>query len=253
MDENIASAKSMIHFDRWEPMQELTEPKKRKAGKHMTKDGSRSIFWRDHKLLIIGAALFTLYTIGLSSWVNWKADKRADEQTKAALTNYYETKVVAYWDGEGEAPKEKIPVHANEQVRVVQAKVLTDEESKQAAMERDAVALAKDSDVWKTEEAFKAHCWCAVLRKQSAQYPSEILTVLKQPKQFDYYNEDQLTYSTEKYGWAMEVLQQAETGALPKGLTANHLYLEMKDAGRVCILHTDPEHGYSDDQWRYKE
>ena len=253
MDENFASD-SMIHFDAWEPWEpELPAPKERKAGKHVS--GTKSIFWRDHAVFIyflIGALILTLGVILLCNSASEKAKKSVYEELGVEPGQI----VVAVWTGTGQLPesmKEITKLTDGQEIEVVQRQVLTGAASKQEALKRDAIELAKDSDVWKTEEAFKAHCWCAVLRKWSDQYPNEIQTVLQQPYQFDYYNHDQVAYSDEKFHWAMDVLEQAETHRLPAGLTANHLHIEMKDAGRICILHTDPNHGYSDDQWRYKE
>ena len=52
---------------------------------------------------------------------------------------------------------------------------------------------------------------------------------------------------------AVELLKKLHEGVLPSHLTVNHLYLEMRDDGAVCILHTVyPGQKGLDDPWRYK-
>ena len=75
MEENYAGTKGAIRFDSWIP--ELPEPETKKAGKHMS--GSKNPFWRDYKILIIAAAVFTIYSILLSAYVNWRAEIRVCE------------------------------------------------------------------------------------------------------------------------------------------------------------------------------
>lgn len=117
----------------------------------------------------------------------------------------------------------------------------------------NAIMLAKDGGIWKNEAAFKTHCWNVLLRVKSSKYPDRIQAVLAQPKQYEYADLDASTYQTEKYQWALEVLEQDETGRLPAYLTLYHLFEEMRNGGTDCVLHTDYDRGPSDDPWRYRE
>lgn len=127
------------------------------------------------------------------------------------------------------------------------------QKAKDDARKADAIALAKDSGIWKNEAAFKTHCWNVILRVKSPLYPDSIQAVLTQAKQYEYANLDADTYQTEKVQWATEVLEQAETGQLPAYLTLNHIFEEMRNGGTDCVLHTDYDRGPSDDPWRYRE
>lgn len=127
------------------------------------------------------------------------------------------------------------------------------QKAKDDARKADAIALAKDSGIWKNETAFKTHCWNVILRVKSPLYPDSIQAVLTQAKQYEYAYLDADTYQTEKVQWATEVLEQAETGQLPAYLTLNHLFEEMRNGGTDCVLHTDYDRGPSDDPWRYRE
>ena len=129
---------------------------------------------------------------------------------------------------------------------------LSGEASREAARNQDAMALAMDGGVWKTESAFKAYCWNVVIRSMSSQFPGSIREVLEQPGQYAFHQTEG-TYSTEKFEWALEVLLQAETGRLPAYLTAEHVYLEMRDGGNDCVLHTEyDKNKTTDDPWRYR-
>lgn len=130
---------------------------------------------------------------------------------------------------------------------------LSGQASKDEARKADALALAKDSGVWKTEAAFKAHCWNVWIRMKSPLYPNSIQDVLTQKSQYAYANLDADTYQTEKVQWATEVLEQAETGQLPAYLTLDHLFEEMRSGGMDCVLHTEYDRGPGDDPWRYRE
>ena len=127
------------------------------------------------------------------------------------------------------------------------------QKAKDEARKANAIMLAKDSGIWKNEDAFKAHCWNVILRVKNPLYPDSVQAVLAQPKQYEYANLDADTYQTEKYQWAMEVIKQSETGQLPAYLTLYHLFEEMRNGGTDCVLHTDIDRGPSDDPWRYRE
>ena len=117
----------------------------------------------------------------------------------------------------------------------------------------NAMMLAMDSGVWKTETAFKGHCWNVCIRVDSPFYPDSIEAVLTEPGQYDYANLKSTFYDPEKYDWAMEVLEQAESGRLPIYLTTDHIYEEMRNGGNECVLHTVYQGGPGDDPWRYRE
>ena len=73
MDEMLS--KNSIRYDNWRPeAEELPAPKR---GAHVKMDSR--FFWRKYAIVIIGAALFTVWSVLLASWVNYRADKRADE------------------------------------------------------------------------------------------------------------------------------------------------------------------------------
>jgi len=185
-------------------------------------------FVKRYGILLIGAAVFTIYTILLSAAVYDRAEETVRKNVEAEI-----------------AQKQQMETGA--------ANFLSDEASKENAFLLDAEALARDSGVWKTEEAFKAYCWNAIVRTWRADYPNSVQAVLEQPGQYDYHSKSG-PYSTEKLEWAKEVLAEMEAGKLPRYLTMEHQYLEMRDGGSDCVLHTCWEFNtMNDDPWRYLE
>lgn len=184
-------------------------------------------FLRQYGILIAVVAAFTIYTIILSAIV----DHRAVSRTKDKYEDAFESWKLEYISSQN---------------------LLTGEASRAAAMETDAIALAHDGDVWKTEEAFKTYCWNAIVRMKRADYPNSIQDVLQQTGQYAFHNPSG-AYSVQKKEWAMEVLEQAYADQLPRYLTLEHQYLEMRNDGEVCILHSCWNFNTIDDEpWRYR-
>ena len=163
------------------------------------------------------------------------------------LTSHFVYKRTVKEEEEHYAPYlAKLAEYMNKEYEDGKANFLSDENSKAAAMQDDAIALAHDGGMWKNENAFKAYCWNVWVRSKSPLYPNSITEVLDQPNQYDYHDHSD-TFSQEKYLWALEVLEQAETGMRPAYLTMDHVMLEVRNGGNDCVLNTER----GDDQWRY--
>lgn len=210
----------------------LYEDKPRHSARH------RSCEWKDrffkrYGLLLVGACLFTLYTLILS----WSVHALTVRDVRKEMAIEYSAQLEAYKKQEAE--------------RIQAEYFMSGDASREAAINQDAMELAKDSGVWKNENAFKCYCWNVVVRKMSPLYPSSIQSCLSQDGQYDFYDTKGV-YTEEKFEWAKSVLEQAESGKLPSFLTVGHLYLEMKDGGADCVLHTSFEKNGADDPWRYR-
>ena len=237
MEDNYFGKESMIHFNDWVPS--LPEPEHKKAGRHM--GGSKNTFWRDYKILIIAAAVFSIYSLILI----WRVDARAVKRVR--------TEELAPVQAELVKTQEKLKKYTDKEEEQTRQYFLSGDASKDAQNGRDSIELAKDGGVWKNKAAFQAYCWNVKLRQLSSSYPNNIKECLAQPYQYDFYNENGFSDEA-KQQWALEVLQQADSGTLPAHLSLNHLYLEMKDGGATCVLHTDDNYYSSkDDPWKLKE
>ena len=185
-------------------------------------------FLRRYGIMLILWAAFTIYTICLSAFVNYQAVQR----TRAEYDQMFES-----WQQEYTADQY----------------LLTGEASRAAAIDRDAVSIAHDGGIWKTEAAFKAYVWNVVVRSRRSNYPNSVQEVLEQTGQYAFYDPDG-TYNAQKVQWAKEVLEEAYDGQLPRYLTLEHQFLEMRNGGEDCILHTCFDFNtMNDDPWRYRE
>lgn len=185
-------------------------------------------FLKRYGIMIALAAAFTIYTIILSAIV----DARAVKRTKGEYEDKFDSWKLEYISSQN---------------------LLTGEESKAVAMETDAIAMAHDGGLFKTKEAFITYCWEAVVRSKRPNYPNSIQGVLEQTGQFAFYDPSG-TFNAQKKAWAMEVLEQADKNELPPYLTLDHQFMEIRNGGEVCILHSCWDFNtISDEPWRYRE
>jgi len=234
MDENFASAKSMIHFDRWDPMPELPEPKERKAGKHMTTSGSKNVFWRKYAVVIIGAALFTLYTIGLSAYVNWKAEVRVREELEAD----YQQKLADYQYQQQEEKQAQY--------------FLTGQASRDAFINQEIDAVAPVISKLSTDAQKYTEASCMLARVMNASYPNSFQEVAKQAKQWMFYDGTDNSYSPHDREIAEKIVRPyLEDGIIPNGLTADMVYGSW--SVNDFVLRDDFEGSGTMNTWRYKE
>lgn len=188
----------------------------------------RDRFLRQYGILIAIAAAFTIYTILLSSLVYNRAFKAAEVKYE----NQFET-----WKQEYTAERY----------------LLTGEASRTAAINQEAIAAAHDGNVWTTKEAFQTYCWNVKVRQLRSDYPNSVQDVLVQAKQYAFHDPES-AYNKQKVEWATEVFEQAYNGELPAGLTLEHQFLEMRNNGSVCVLHTNFDfYTNNDNPWRLKE
>lgn len=182
--------KGMIRFDSWTPG--LPEPEKRKeGGRHM--GGSKSPFWRDYKILIVGAAVFTLYTILLSSWVNYRAGREAQETAQSAVRSAVTTAENHIFDVMG-ISREQFQEMEKAKAEGKPA-LLTGEESFNQYVDREAIAVARVISKLSTEQQKYTEACCMLARVMSPSYPDSFEAVAKQPGQWMFYDGSDESYS----------------------------------------------------------
>ena len=225
------NARSNEHETRLETLQSVFKERDEREAKMESRHPWVPIIER--WLLVLLAALLV---ITLAGWGIRVAKEKRDDRIRE------------------EASKEAVDSYKKAQQQAEEDEYISSgQKAKDDARAANAIMLAKDSGIWKNEAAFKTHCWNVLLRVKSPKYPDTIQAVLVQPKQYEYADLDSDMYQTEKYQWALEVLEQDETGRLPAYLTLYHLFEEIRNGGTDCVLHTDYDRGPSDDPWRYRE
>ena len=176
MDE--LNARNMIRFSEWgrSPALELPEPEKRVRGAHLTMD--KKTFVRRYGIAIIAAALFTLYSVLLSAYVDYKTEKRVREECAVEYAAMLEA-------------------HKEEQAQAQAAEYfLSGEASREAFFNQEidavAVVIAKlNTDAQKASEAA-----CMIARHMNPAYPNSFKEIAEQPQQWPLYDGKDKTFST---------------------------------------------------------
>ena len=190
MDETLT--RNSIRFNDWEPAAPLPgTQEKRKAGRHM--NGTKNPFMRKYLILIVGAAAFTLYTILLSSWVNYRAGREAQETAQSAVRSAVTTAENHIFDVMG--------VSREQFQEMEKAKsegkptLLTGEESFNQYVEREVIAVAQVISKLSTEQQKYTEACCMLARVMSPSYPDSFEAVAKQPGQWMFYDGSDESYS----------------------------------------------------------
>ncbi|MBR3585077.1 MAG: hypothetical protein IKO00_03540 [Oscillospiraceae bacterium] len=190
MDENFASTRSMIHFD-WDLTPELAPPARKKTkGAHAV---NKDTFLRKYGILLILAAAFTIYTILLSSWVNYRANKGAQEATQSAVRSAVttaENHIFDVWGITREEFQEKEKAKAEGKTTPP-----TDAESFNQYVDREAIAVARVISKLSTEQQKYTEACCMLARVMSPDYPNDFESVAKQPQQWMFYDGTDNSYS----------------------------------------------------------
>lgn len=128
---------------------------------------------------------------------------------------------------------------------------LSGEASLEAQINREATLICKGNGIWTTDEARYGY-WCNVwIRVLNPEFPDSVEEVLTQPGQYAFWDKDAPVDEAE-HAKCVELLKQLHNGVLPAHLTVKHRFLEMRDNGAVCVLHTEFNGGRNDDPWRWR-
>lgn len=232
MDEHFASARGMIHFD-WDPMPELPEPEKRKAGKHM--GGTKSFFWRKYMILIVGATLFTIYSVCLSGYVNYKAARTAKAETAAAVKSAVKSERQHIFDvmeitEEQFAEKEK----AKEEGKPT---ILTGQASYDNALALIEEPLAKHVASLRqirkcTKAGAETYAWVDIAILKSGKFGNKLTDFLSDPEKIEGYSET-VNVREEDTAIAHKVAEMVMSSKFPNGFTIDYQYAVINADGSV--------------------
>lgn len=225
--------KGMIRFDNWTPG--LPEPEKRKkGGRHL--GGSKSPFWRDYKILIVGAAVFTIYTILLSSWVSWRTETRVHAEMDADYERRVEQRIAEY--------------HEQRQQEQAAEYFLSGEASREAFINQEIDAVAPVIAKLTTDAQKYTEASCMLARVMSPSYPNSFQEVAKQPKQWMFYDGTDNNFSDHDREIAEKIVRPyLESGKIPNGLTAELVHGSWST--NDYVLRDDYEGSGTMTTWRY--
>ena len=226
--------KGMIRFDDWTPG--LPEPEKRKEGGRHMGGGSRNPFWRDYKILIVGAAVFTIYTILLSSWVSWRTETRVHAEMDADYERRVEQRIAEY--------------HEQRQQEQAAQYFLSGEASREAFINQEIDAVAPVIAKLSTDAQKYTEASCMLARVMSPSYPNSFQEVAKQPKQWMFYDGTDNNFSDHDREIAENIVRPyLESGKIPNGLTAELVHGSWST--NDYVLRDDYEGSGTMTTWRY--
>lgn len=173
----------------------------------MRRADQRDMFRKRYGILLILAAAFTLYTICLSGWVNWRTTRRVQAEMAAQ--------------------HEQAMLEWQEAQRMEQSKqyFLSGEASREAAInqETDAVAAVISKLTTDAQKATEAACMLA--RVMNPAYPNSFEEVAAQPQQWMFYDGSDKTFSNHDREIAESIVRPyMESGIIPNGLTQEMVY-----------------------------
>jgi hypothetical protein len=226
--------KGMIRFDDWTPG--LPEPGKRKEGGRHMGGGSRNPFWRDYKILIVGAAVFTIYTILLSSWVSWRTETRVHAEMDADYERRVAQRIAEY--------------HEQRQQEQAAEYFLSGEASREAFINQEIDAVAPVIAKLTTDAQKYTEASCMLARVMSPSYPNSFQEVAKQPKQWMFYDGTDNNFSDHDREIAEKIVRPyLESGKIPNGLTAELVHGSWST--NDYVLRDDYEGSGTMTTWRY--
>lgn len=226
--------KGMIRFDNWTPG--LPGPEKRKEGGRHMGGGSRNPFWRDYKILIVGAAVFTIYTILLSSWVSWRTETRVHAEMDADYERRVEQRIAEY--------------HEQRQQEQAAEYFLSGEASREAFINQEIDAVAPVIAKLTTDAQKYTEASCMLARVMNPSYPNSFQEVAKQPKQWMFYDGTDNNFSDHDREIAENIVRPyLESGKIPNGLTAELVHGSWST--NDYVLRDDYQGSGTMTTWRY--
>ena len=231
------NASNMIHWQEWGQDQELglPEPSEHRKGAHLVMDGKS--FVRQHGIAIIAAAVFTLYTILLSAFVDYRAEKRV----RAELAQEVQQQIAA-----------GIQAHKDEQQQAQAAEYfLSGQASFEAYVNQEIDAVAPVIAKLSTDTQKYSETACMIARHMNPAYPNTFKDIAGQPQQWPLYDGKDKTFSQHDRDIAESLIRPyLESGKIPDGLTADMVYGAWSQ--NDFVLRDDYEGTGTMHTWRYQ-
>lgn len=193
-------------------------------------------FFRDYTILLVGlfawAVSIILFCTVTGAIVRHNdyvdIDKRIEDAKTAAVEEY-----------------------KSDQARAEQAAHWkSGEASREAAMNQDVDLIARWMSFFKTDRAKMSFGGNVIVRILSPFYPNDVRSVLTEPRQFEFGNEN-LVADEHDLELAAEIWNMIDKRILPAGMTMDHLYGEVRDGGNDYVVRNEYEKTAATDYWRW--
>ena len=203
--------------------------------KHRAID-ARERLKRKYGILLIGTFALAAYTMLLCCITGTIVHHNTIYDMEQEIAAEYEARLEAY--------------KAEQAYQLQASHWLSGEASLEAQINKEADLLAKGMQIWKNDRAKGTFIWNALMRMESSLYPGNLEEILSAPKQYDWWSEKNPITAADRE-LAISILKDYHAGIWPSDLTIKHIYLEMRDGGNDCVLHTAYDHSGNDNQWRW--
>lgn len=192
---------------------------------------------RKYGLLLIGAFALAAWTILTCCVTGTIAHHNAWQEANEVLKAEYDEKVKGY---------------EQEQADATQAAYWKSGDASLESQINTEADLLSRVDIWKTDDAyltFVCNVWVRVMR---GDYPGSVEEVLKQAKQYDFFDENK-PIDVRRRDITRKLLWDLHKNVFPANLTMDYAWLEMQKDGAVCVLHSKDKYYVNGDiTWRYQ-
>ncbi len=166
-------------------------------------------FKKRYAILLIGAALFLIYTILLSGYVHWKTER----QVRQEMAIEYASQLEQYKAEQREAEQANY--------------FLSGDASRDAAINQEVDAVAQVISKLSTDAQKLNEACCMLARVMNSSYPNSFAEVANMPSQWMFYDGSDKTFSEHDRELADTIVRPyMENGIVPNGLTAQMIYGE---------------------------
>lgn len=214
-----------------------TEEPKFKPSRRAVREDKLWKLKRKYGLMLIGTFALAVWTILTCCVTGTIAHHNAWEEAHEVLSAEYDEKLEAY---------------KHEQSEAVQAAYWkSGDASLENQINTEADMLSR-VDIWITDDAFRTFVCNVWVRVMRGDYPGSVEEVLKQAKQYDFFDENK-PIDEHRRDIARELLWKLHKNVFPMNLTMDYAWLEMQKDGAVCVLHSkDKYYVNGDTTWRYQ-
>lgn len=184
----------------------LYEDKPKHSKRHQTCEW-KDRFFKRYGLLLVGACLFTLYTLILS----WTVHALTVRDVKKEMAIEYSAQLEAYKKQEAE--------------RIQAEYFMSGDASREAAINQEVDAVAAVISKLSTDAQKLTEASCMLARVMNPSYPNSFKEVASQDSQWMFYDGSDKTFSEHDRELAESIVRPyMEHGIVPNGLTQNHVY-----------------------------
>jgi hypothetical protein len=219
MNEN--TAREMIRFSDW--AQQEPDPVVESFSRRAELERKAERFKKRYVPTLIACAIFTVYSVLLASWVNYRAGREAQAETQSAVRSAVTTTENHIFDVLGITREQFLEMErAKEEGKPT---ILTGQESFEAYVSGEIDAVAQVISKLGTDQQKLTEAACMLARVMNPNYPNSFEEVANQPKQWMFYDGSDKTCSQHDKDLAESIVRPyLESGIIPNGLTAEMVH-----------------------------